>query len=156
MLLFMGIAIGSFLILFILTRKINIFFKLGALFFLVILGVFSFTTFGSGPPTRGEEEMWYENAPWKHLILFACMLLGMITNYLFEYVQARIKAKEAGSQTQMPGFIWEKLVLPLIIAGLVFGYFWGQHGNETIGFTVAFISYQNGYFWQTVLEKVKS
>ncbi len=156
MLLFFGISIGFLLIILIFTRRINLFLKFGLLLLLVFLGVFSFMILIPGPPTRGPEDHWYEIAPWKHFILFVSMVLGMITNYLFEYVQARVKAKESDGQTQMPKFIWEKLVLPLIIAGMVFGYFWGQHGTEAMGFTVGFISYQNGYFWQTILEKVKS
>jgi hypothetical protein len=108
------------------------------------------------PPTRTETEIWYQNTPWKHAILFVVMLLGMVTNYFFELVQARIKAKESNGQVQLPKFIWEKLVLPLLIAGILFGYFWGEHSHEPMELTVILISYQNGFFWQTILAKLKS
>lgn len=125
------------------------------LFLLVILFIFAFKIFGITPPVRGEGEDWYQIAPWKHLILFLVMFLGMITNYLFEFIQTRIKAKESKGKIKLPQFIWEKMVLPLVVAGILFSYFWGQHSGEAMGLTVIFISYQNGFFWQTILEKIK-
>jgi len=156
MYLFIGISLVFLLVVFIITRKMHWALRILLILLLVILSVFVFTIFGITPPVRGEGEAWYQITPWKHIILFIVMLVGMITNYLFELLQARIKAKESEGKLQPPKFIWEKLVLPLIIAGILFGYFWGQHSNEPMGMAVIFISYQNGFFWQTILEKIKS
>ncbi len=154
MILFSGIAASFLLITFILTRKISVIIKIILAIFVGLSALSFFLLFRSSVIlTRGPEESWYAIAPWKHIILFAIMLLGMATNYFFEYIQARIKAKESRGQVHMPKFIWEKFVLPFIISGIVFGYFWGQHGKETMNLTVALLCYQNGYFWQTIVEK---
>ncbi|MBN2092727.1 hypothetical protein JW964_24105 [candidate division KSB1 bacterium] len=156
MYLFIGMLLGFLLIIFIFNRKFHWALRILLLFFLVILSGFFLLAFDIAPPVRGEEECWHQIAPWKHIILLIVMLLGMITNYFFEFLQARIKAKESAGQAKLPKFIWEKLVLPLLIAGILFGYFWGQHGKEPMGLAIIFISYQNGFFWQTILDKIRT
>lgn len=112
----------------------------------------------SRPITRNvepEEAGWYTETPWKHLLLFGAMLLGMVSNTLFDYLNARVRARKAGKRS-MPKLLWEEMLMPIVIAGLVFGYFWGKHGEEEMSLASFLVSYQNGFFWQSVLEKVRS
>jgi hypothetical protein len=104
---------------------------------------------------RGGEVVWYRQTPWKHLLLFGAMLLGMVSNTLFDYLDARIKARKAGRHS-MPKLHWEEMLLPLVVAGVVFGYFWGKHSGEEMGLAPLLLSFQNGFFWQSVLDKVRS
>ena len=152
MIQFYFIALMFFLLIFIYTRKISLIIKI--FLCLVVLSLFCISiTYWMGPPTRAVDKKWFEIGTWKHIILFLSMLLGMITNYIFEYFQHRIKAKEAEGEYQKPQFIWEKLFLPFVISILLFGYFWGYHSKEPMSLTLIFISYQNGFFWQSIWEK---
>ncbi len=137
------------------TRRIHLFIKSILIVFCVISLLIVFKFFDIDIYTRGEQAGWYTQTPWKHLILFFSMCLGMVTNYFFDFLQERIKAKTSGGKAKLPILMWEKLALGGVVSGLVFGYFWGEHSNEAIEFTVVFASYQNGFFWQTFLEKMR-
>lgn len=158
MLIYSGIAILFLILIFIITRKIKLAFKILLSLALIVVAYFFLTNFRES--TKGIEELqWFEIGPWKHIILFVCMILGMATNYLYDYIQARIKVKEAKESGEekviMPRFMWEKLVLPFIISVLLFGYFWGEFGQGNMNLPVIFACYQNGFFWQTIFMKMK-
>jgi len=154
MILLWGIALIILLLTFILTQESNVIIKIVLLLLLAVLVSIAFLIW-AGPPVRSPDQSWYEIAPWRQILLITTTLFGMVSNYLLEYFQARIKAKESKGKVKMPKFVWEKIALPFIIAILVFGYFWEQHGKEPMNFAIMLISFQNGFFWQTVLEKVK-
>ena len=154
------IAVPFVLILFISTRKkLRLSIKIGILFILIVTVIIFYQHFSFFvEKSRGVNELeWYKLAPWKHLILFASMVVGMMTNYLYEYIQLRIKAKEAKESGELiplvQVFIWEKLILPLFTSVLIFGYFWSKSGEENFSLNLILIAYQNGFFWQTILSK---
>lgn len=154
---FYGIAGAGALLLAVAASRLPRWGKIAALVVLVAtLGVLG-SILLSRPITRNAEveEGWYREAPWKHLLLFAAMLLGMVSNTLFDYLNARVRARKAGKRS-MPKLLWEEMLMPVVIAGLVFGYFWGKHGGEEMSLAMFLVSYQNGFFWQSVLEKVRS
>lgn len=158
MLIYSGIAILFLIFIFIITRKIKLAFKIPFLLILLVMAIF-FLSYFRESARAVEGQQWFEVGPWKHIILYSCMLLGMVTNYFYDYIQARIKAKEAKESDEetviMPKFMWEKLVLPFIVSALLFGYFWGVSGEGNMNLTVIFACYQNGFFWETVLTKMK-
>lgn len=158
MLIYSGIAILFLIFIFVITRKIKLVFRIPFLLILLVITYFFLSHFRES--ARAVEDLqWFEIGPWKHVILFVCMLLGMATNFFYDYIQGRIKAKEAKESGEemviMPRFMWEKLVLPFIISVLLFGYFWGEYGQGNMNLPVIFACYQNGFFWQTILMKVK-
>jgi len=158
MLIYSGIAILFLIFIFVITRKIKWAFRIPFLLILLVITYFFLSYFKES--VRAVDELqWFEIGPWKHILLFVCMLLGMATNYFYDYIQARIKAKEAKESGEemviMPRLMWEKLVLPFIISVLLFGYFWGEYGQGNMNLPAIFACYQNGFFWQTILMKVK-
>ena len=155
MMLMVSIAIVFLTVTFILSRKLNGFIKAVSTTLMVLMAIALYQFFSTTPIVRSPDQSWYEITPWKQITLIVGTLFGMIINYLLEYFQARIRAKESEKKQKMPKFIWEKIALPFIVAVLVFGYFWEQHGKEPISVSILLISFQNGFFWQTVLEKVK-
>lgn len=149
--LFIGIIFLFLLLSYVSSRGINVFVKITLLLFLTSLAVMTYTVLWAEPPTRQTDIIWIELAPWKHIILIICMLFGMMSNYFFEFLLVRIRAKESKRKVQPPKFVWEKFVLPFIMSGLVFGYFWGLYNKEPISLTVVLVSYQNGFFWQAIV-----
>ena len=157
--MFIYVGIGILLIIFILVAKRKFSFVLKIPLLLIIAaGMIYFLYYFRESIKAAEAPNWYEIGPWKHIILFVCMLFGMVTNYLYDYLRARIKTKEARASgkgsVELPKFMWEKIVLPIIISVLLFGYFWGEYGQGVMNITILFASYQNGFFWQTILTKI--
>jgi len=155
MLLFLGIGILFLILIWIVTLRMRLISKIPLL--LIIAIVIYFFLYYFSDSARGGVE-WFEDAPWKHLILFSSMILGMATNYLYDYLLARIKAKEAkhagNENVKFPQFIWEKLVVPFVVSLLLFGYIWEKHAQSAMNFIAISSSYQNGFFWQTIFEKM--
>ena len=124
---------------------------------IIVLG-FIFFVYFFADVTRGGIEIWYEKSPWKHLILFVSMCLGIATNVLYDYLSDRLKAREAieagKMKTKMPLFMWEKIVLPFTISFLIFGFALEKFGNENMSLMLVTGSYQNGFFWQTIHDKM--
>ena len=104
---------------------------------------------------RGGQPIWYENSPWKQLVLFSVMLLGMLTNTIYDLLKTRINSKLSNDGGKVKHqFIWEQFLLPLTISGILFGYIWGNHSNESLDTSTILLSYQNGFFWQTIISKL--
>lgn len=154
MILLWCIALLFLIITFVFSRELSGIFKIALLLLLLFFSIATFWVLETKIPVRSPDQSWYEITPWKQIVLVISTLFGMISNYLLEYFQARIDTKKSGGK-RMPKFIWEKIALPFIVAILVFGYFWEQHGKEPINVRIMLISFQNGFFWQTVLEKLK-
>ena len=100
-----------------------------------------------------EEKKWFEITPWKHLILFSAMVLGMMIDFIYDYLKARIAAKESEGEVEMPKLMWEKLVLRFVLSTVVFSLFWGHYHKEPMSPLVVLLSLQNGFFWKSVLKK---
>ncbi|MCI0494752.1 hypothetical protein L0Z72_07065 [candidate division KSB1 bacterium] len=148
--LYLAIAIAFLIFFYIYQRNIQRLLKIALSILLLVLCYFTYEIIWGLPTFMAEEKAWFETAPWKHIILFVAMLLGMVTDYLYLYLKARIAARE--SSGEMPKFIWENLWIRFLLSVLVFGFFWGHYSNEPMNCQVVFISYQNGFFWKKVLK----
>jgi hypothetical protein len=93
------------------------------------------------------------DSPWKELILFGSMVAGMMSKYLWDLIEVRRSLRlKRGLEVKVPiGFdIWE-CIQPLLVAGIVFTTVLST--AKTLTFPLILLSYQNGFFWQTILRK---
>jgi len=79
----------------------------------------------------------------ENFYLFLSMILGMISHYFFhEFEKVRFK------------FNFKKMIRPLFISPIIFSsiYYISNESRE-ITLLLYLFSFQNGFFWQTILDK---
>jgi hypothetical protein len=77
-----------------------------------------------------------------HLCLW--MILGMASNYLWDLFRAGKSWRDIS---------YRGLVLPVLVAPIVFFTIWSIWKRDEISLTLPLIAFQNGFFWQVVLSK---
>jgi len=85
------------------------------------------------------------NLPWKDMGMFFAMLLGMASKYLFDLIGEKSRRRITFNKWQ---FIKPFLVSPIIFGAILF-----QVPENISAFMLFLISYQNGFFWHTLLYK---
>lgn len=80
--------------------------------------------------------------PWLEISLYLLMLAGMAAKYLFDAI---------GGQGRKPKFNKWQLFRPMLISPIVFGVIYGNIGESTPLLLNLIFAFQNGFFWQTVL-----
>lgn len=78
------------------------------------------------------------------IFLMLCMMLGMISNYLWDLFNAN---KSWGDIT------WRGVAILLIVSPIVFFSIWSVWKGDPIAFTLPFVAFQNGFFWQVIFSK---
>jgi uncharacterized membrane protein YbhN (UPF0104 family) len=124
----------------------------------IVLLTLAFLGYALTPPiTLSKEEAWYARSPWLETSLFAFMLAGMASRYLTKAVEERrdkiIALKKQGSRFKKPKIefdIWE-FSYPLFVSGVTYGALLTQIKSRTLSLANATLSFQTGFFWQTVL-----
>jgi hypothetical protein len=98
------------------------------------------------PVPRGPDEV----AVGEVLATLALLVAGMFSKVLFDAIERRERFED-GTRGPMRLDRWE-FVRPMLVGVLVFGCFWQAYGNEQWSVQYGVIAFQNGFFWQTVLE----
>jgi len=102
---------------------------------------------------------WYDRTPYKEVCFLLLMLLGMVVRYFAYAIEQRRdriaqmkKEGQANPQLGLQFDPWE-FSYPLLFSVVTFGGLLGQVKDG--GFTVAnaMLSFQSGFFWQTLLKK---
>lgn len=148
--MFFAVSILLLLIIYLFTRRIPILWRFSSAAFLAALFVFFLWVLEV--QTRAELP-WYEVSPYKHCLALAFMLAGMAGKYVFDAIEVRRKKKAAQEGNQKLELDRWDFFQPFIIAFIVFGSFWQLHGEEALDVNWLVISFQNGFFWQTILGK---
>ncbi len=81
--------------LYLLTRRINQWIKWVLLLLFLGLSYLILVFLFPSVLTRGPEPNWMDTTPWKQFILFASMLIGTFSQFFYEFLLARIKAKQS-------------------------------------------------------------
>lgn len=136
-----------------LSRKLRIF--LGVLFvalFACLLYFFEQAHFLGDVP-------WYDRSPYREITLLFLMLVGMMTRYLASLIEERrgqlAELKKCGQQDPKVGLkfdVWE-FSYPLLFSVMTFGGLLSQIKGETLSLATVVLSFQNGFFWQSLLKK---
>jgi len=122
---------------------------------LAALAIFIFLQ--AGPPTLGGEQHWYETSPYLEMLFFALMLLGMSARYITKAIEVRREKIAAlaknGAASAKPGLefdFWE-FSYPLFVSVVTYGALLSQLKDHSLSIANATLSFQTGFFWQTVL-----
>jgi hypothetical protein len=110
-----------------------------------------FWTLSSGE-FLGEGDAWYERSPMKEAIAFSLMLLGMTARYFTKAIEER-RAKYTADPTKKHSIrfdFWE-FSYPLFVSVITFGVLLQQLGSEELNLANLVLSFQTGFFWQTIL-----
>lgn len=95
--------------------------------------------------TKGEENF-FSKIPWLEIGLYFVMLIGMASKYLFDAIGDKNRKKIKFNKWQ---FLKPFLVSPMIFAAVLSII----PGSGSV-FLLLIFSYQNGFFWQTILYKI--
>jgi hypothetical protein len=121
---------------------------------LVVLGAFVYLQ--GGPATLGAEK-WYETSPYLELFFFLLMLTGMAARYVTKAIEIRrdkiAELQKQGVPVVKPKLefdIWE-FSYPLFVSVVTYGALLSQLKDHTFSVSNATLSFQTGFFWQTVL-----
>ncbi len=114
--------------------------------------------FNMEPVTLGDKS-WYDISPFKEIVLFIIMLLGMVARYFTKAIDERrekiAKLKKSGKpfkKVKIEFDMWE-FSYPLFVSVITFGGVLSQTSMETLTLSNVIISFQTGFFWQTLLTK---
>jgi len=122
----------------------------GSVIFAAALGFLLF--FGSGPTILGGPA-WFRRSPWWEVVLFVIMLLGMMCRYMtaaIEERRARLRDGVSGRRIKIRFDAWE-FSYPLFVSVITFGGVLSAISTEGLNLTNAILSFQTGFFWQTIL-----
>jgi len=103
--------------------------------------------------------IWYNRSPYKEICFLLFMLLGMVVRYFaFAIEQRRDKIAELRKTGQADPRIglqfdaWE-FSYPLLFSVVTFGGLLGQVKDGDLTVANVMLSFQSGFFWQTLLKK---
>jgi hypothetical protein len=101
-----------------------------------------------GPALLGAEDRWFNTSPFRELILFSLMLVGMIARVLSVAIENRGRNNNKGVVVDRWDFVY-----PMLFAVPTFGALLSQTHSETLALTNVILAFQTGFFWQTILKK---
>jgi hypothetical protein len=133
-------------------RRIPVVFKLVGL---ALIAVIAFAI----SPSQGflSDERWYDRTPYREILLFLLMLAGMIARYFTRLIEERrnqIATTTSRKKPRLDFDLWE-FSYPLFISVITFGVLMAQIGDESLSLADVTLSFQTGFFWQTVLGAVQ-
>jgi len=108
---------------------------LSAWFFLVYVGVIEKAT-----------SSFWSQIPWIEVGLFFSMLVGMAAKYFYDAVDAM------GRRKKISFYKWQ-FFKPMLVSPIVFGTVYANIQQNTSSILLLIFAFQNGFFWQTVLNK---
>jgi hypothetical protein len=109
--------------------------------------------------TLGNEPPWYQSSPMKEIIYFLVMVLGMFARLLSVAIEKRReknaeRASILSNTRSLDIDIWES-IYPLLFSVITFGALLGQIGDAQLGVATVVLSFQTGFFWQTIIKNQK-
>jgi hypothetical protein len=85
-------------------------------------------------------------APWQGVVYFVTMVAGMAAHTTWQFLPQSQRAKPVAFDK------WQ-YVRPALVAPMIFLAVWKIVGVQPFGIESILLSFQNGFFWQTVMSK---
>ena len=137
-------------------KKLQLLFRsIGLILILLIFGISGYSL--QDIDYLGEDK-WYNLSPYRAIILFFIMAIGMIASVLnkaiSEHKKKIVQTKSAGSKYTRQIFKVDRwdVFQPFLISFLTFSGLLTQVGNQNLNLTTITLAFQTGFFWQTVLK----
>ena len=109
----------------------------------------------AGPETRGTSA-WYESTPGLQIVLFLLMIVGMASRYITKAIELRkeriAEFRKSGAPFVKPNLefdVWE-FSYPMFLSVVTYGALLAQIKEPTLTLSNCVLSYQTGFFWQTI------
>lgn len=116
-----------------------------------------FVYFQTGPPTLGERDKWFETSPYIEIVFFILMIAGMVARYITKAIEIRREKiadlMKRGGNFDKPRLeidVWE-FSYPLFFSVVTYGALLSQLKDSSFSLANATLSFQTGFFWQTLL-----
>jgi hypothetical protein len=126
---------------------------------LIVCLVISLYIFSAPVVSPLGKDSWYNRSPYLEIIFFICMAAGMAFRYITHAIEERrkkiIKLKKESRKVKKPELefdIWE-FSYPFFFSVVTFGLLLKQVEVEEITISNIILSFQSGFFWQTILKK---
>jgi hypothetical protein len=105
--------------------------------------------------TRGAVSWWREPL-WRNLVLYAVMFAGMMFRVVSDRLEVwRQQKEQPGARRRRPRFDFWDFVYPVMPSLALFqAVLWGAE-NKELSLQLCLASFQNGFFWHTLLAKTK-
>jgi len=121
---------------------------------------FTFSMYLAAGPVLLSQKNWYNASPFIEIILFLLMIFGMAARYFTNAIEVRrnkIKKRKSSDHLayEKPSLefdLWE-FSYPLFFSVVTFGALLSQLDEKIISITSAVLSFQTGFFWQTILKQ---
>jgi hypothetical protein len=108
------------------------------------------------PLHLGEEIAWYQISPYREIVLFVFMVLGMLARVLSAAIEERrSQVRQGNAAPALRLDIWES-AYPLLFSVMTFGALLTQVGESKLTVAVIVLAFQTGFFWQTIIKQPKT
>jgi hypothetical protein len=97
-----------------------------------------------GPSTKGDKSF-FAKIPWLDIGLYLVMVIGMASKYLFDAICDKDRKKIKFNKWQF--------LKPFLVSPIIFAAVYSIIPESDSIFLLLIFSYQNGFFWQTMLYK---
>ena len=102
---------------------------------------------------------WYDGSPWREIFLLVLMMAGMAARYFTSAIEDRRErlkslARKGQREVAVPLTfdVWE-FSYPFLFSVVTFGSLLGQIKDQDVSLTTVLLSFQTGFFWQTLLKR---
>ena len=109
----------------------------------LLLGIFLILDY-TGFIEKGGTSFWAK-VPWREIVLYFSMLGGMAAKYMYDWIE-NAKARKRSFRK------WQ-LFKPMFVSPIIFGTIYGTIDPKTSMILLLVFAFQNGFFWQTILQK---
>src|ERR1700730_11649564 len=105
--------------------------------------------FDTSLPLKLGREEWFDRSPFRELILFVLMILGMAARVVSLAIEHQRGHDDVAAKPVMSG--WD-LVYALLFALPAFGALLSQIAAESLTVANVVLSFQTGFLWQTIFK----
>ena len=124
-------------------RQIIFIFAILTIGLIIIISINFFFFYKNDVIEKGISSFLKKEIPWLDIGLYFIMLLGMASKYFFDAI----------GEEERPKINKWKLFKPIFVSPIIFGTIYGSIGKYNSAVLLLIFSFQNGFFWQTVLAK---
>lgn len=113
------------------------------------------------PPREMSPREWYDSNPWRHLILYAFMMLGIFISGVNEALKERqakalVLREERKSRRVKLRFDSDRLLRAALLSWMTYGFLNSQLQGRELNVASSILAIQTGFFWQTITERQMS
>jgi uncharacterized membrane protein YhdT len=139
------------LIVLLIAHALKIRWMYAVLMAVVVTALIAIAFRAAGPAKLGPER-WFNVSPIRETLLFVLMVFGMVARVVSEAIERQRNTAGVAVTPQVSR--WD-FVYPLLVSVPTFGALLSQTSGDTLTTPIVVLSFQTGFFWQTVLKAAK-